>query len=53
MSDSKQRNARVPVVGATSVAGQQMLAALADHPDVMLTAVGTSNIPAGKSAQQD
>lgn len=44
-----ERKARVAVVGATGLAGQQFLAALADHPWFELVRVAASSRSAGKS----
>ncbi|HET9848196.1 MAG TPA: aspartate-semialdehyde dehydrogenase [Candidatus Dormibacteraeota bacterium] len=40
---------RVGVLGATGIAGQQVLAALREHPWFTVAAVGTSSVSAGQS----
>jgi aspartate-semialdehyde dehydrogenase len=45
----KTRKARAAVVGATGLAGQQFLAALAKHPDFEVTALAASSRSAGKT----
>lgn len=49
MATQGNRKARAAVVGATGVAGQQFLAALATHPQIEVTHVVASARSAGKS----
>lgn len=46
---SRSKKARVAVVGATGLAGQQFLAALANHPSLELTTVAASRRSANKT----
>jgi len=46
---NSQRRARVAVVGATGLAGQQFLAALGNHPTFEVTALAASARSAGKT----
>lgn len=48
----KTGKARAAVVGATGLAGQQFLAALAHHPDLEVTALAASSRSAGKTYEQ-
>ncbi len=48
MADGTPSRTRVAVVGATGLAGQQFLAALADHPMFRVTALAASPRSAGK-----
>ncbi|HUH01280.1 MAG TPA: aspartate-semialdehyde dehydrogenase [Kofleriaceae bacterium] len=51
-SNNQTRKARAAVVGATGLAGQQFLSALANHPDFEITALAASSRSAGKTYQQ-
>ena len=44
-----QRHVRVAIVGATGVTGQQFIAALSDHPNLVITHLAASARSAGKS----
>ena len=52
MSVLENRKVRVAVVGATGLAGQQFLAALADHPWFELVRVAASSRSAGKTYRE-
>ncbi|RMF21304.1 MAG: aspartate-semialdehyde dehydrogenase [Deltaproteobacteria bacterium] len=47
-ANRRERKRRVAVVGATGIAGQQFMAALADHPWFTVTRLGASERSAGK-----
>ncbi len=46
---NKSKKRRVAIVGATGIAGQQFVAALAEHPWLRITRLGASSRSAGKT----